>query len=122
MSTSALQNPHLALAQHLSNPRVLSTEEKLFRDALKTVEDQRRKTQTLPEIFDNLNHAQTIEDVKFMLENEKSSSTLWKKPLGKSWLRIFSKYAEYIWFYKGILDPVVTRSKINTATIYFQFH
>lgn len=111
MSNSSIQNPHSAIAHQLAHPVVLTTEEKLFRAALKDVEERRKRKHDLPNIFDNLNHARTIDDVKYLVENERASNMVWKESLGRSWLEIFGKYAEYVWSYKVVLDAVVTRSE-----------
>lgn len=111
MSSSNPQNPHSAIAHQLAHPVVLTTEEKLFRTALKDVEARRRKKHDLPKIFDNLDHARTVDDVRYLVENERASNTIWKDSLGRSWLEIFGKYAEYVWSYKVVLDAVVTRSE-----------
>lgn len=108
MSTLNSQNVYSAIAHHLTNPQVLSTEQKLFQDALKTVEKRRKNEGKLPKIFDNLNHAQTIADVRLLLQTEKASNIIWKDSIDKKWLKIFSKYAEYIWVYKGVLDAATS--------------
>lgn len=109
MSSSSPPNPHNVIAQQIAQPLVLTTEQKLFKEALKTVEERRRKQQDLPKIFDNLNHAQTLEDVKYLVNNERAQNAIWSDPLGKSWLKIFGDYAGYLLNYKVVLDAVVTR-------------
>lgn len=111
MSTPNPQNVYVAIAHHLSNPKVLSTEERLFQDALKTVENRRKSQGDLPAVFDNLFHAQTINDVKFLLQSERASNAIWKNPVGRKWLEVFGKYAESIWMYKGIVDNVTNLSE-----------
>lgn len=122
MSTPSSQNVYGAIAHHLTHPQVLSTEHKLFWDALKSVEQRRKSTGDLPEIFDNLNHARTINDVKFLLQNERASSKVWNDKVGKKWLEVFGKYAEYIWNYKVVLDAVVTRSEHNEKVVVAHHH
>lgn len=106
MSTPKSQNIYLAVAHHLSNPKVLSTEEKLFQDAFRTVEKRRKSQGNLPAVFDNLNSARTINDVRFLLQHEQASNAIWKNPVGKKWLEVFGKYAETIWTYKSIVDSI----------------
>lgn len=117
MSNPSPQNVYSALAQHIANPQALSTEEQLFRDALKNIEVRRKKNGELPDIFDNLNYARSLEDVQYWIEKEKESNAVWKQPVGKSWMEKFSTYAECIWYYKGLLDPVVTLSEHHELSI-----
>lgn len=111
MSSPSCPNPHLIIAHQIANPTILSTEEKLFKEALKTVEERRKRQHDLPKIFDDLNQAKTIDDVKNLVEAERERSRLWKDPLGRSWLKIFGDYAEYVLAYKVLLDAVVTRGR-----------
>lgn len=108
---TSIHNIHSALAQHLANPKVLSIEEQLFRDALKVVETRRKKDGKLPKIFDDLTSASSLADVHQLLEKERGTNAIWKEPQGKRWMEIFGKFAEKIWYYKGILDAVGSRSK-----------
>ena len=79
MSATSHVNVYSALAGSLANPRVLSQEERLFQQALRSVEDQRRKDGKLPKLFDNLSHARTIEDVQYMINHEKQNNDFWSK-------------------------------------------
>lgn len=111
MSTSSPPNPHHVIAQQIANPTVLTTEQKLFKDALEAVKERRRNKQELPEIFDNLDHAQTLDDVRLMVETERARNKIWKSPQGKSWLKIFGKYAGLISMYKPVLDAAAATSE-----------
>lgn len=111
MSTPRPQNVYSAIAHHLANPRVLSAEEQLFEDALEAVEVRRKRKGDLPDIFVNLKHASSLEDVRYWIEKEKESNKIWKQPKGKSWMEKFGKYAECIWRYKGIVDGIVSGSE-----------
>lgn len=99
-------NVYSAIAQHLANPTILSAEEQLFQDALKTVEARRKKCGKLPKFFDNLTSAKSLQDVHKLLQTEKESNAVWKEPVGKRWMENFSKFADSIWYYKVILDAV----------------
>lgn len=109
-------NVHSVIAQQLANPRVLSTEEQLFRDALKVVEAKRKQDGKLPKFFDDLNSAKSLDDVHQLLQKEKASNAVWKEPVGKSWMENFSKFAEKVWYYKVIIDAVGTRSEMKCPT------
>lgn len=111
MSTIQPVNIPQALAIRLSTAAALSTEQRLFRDALQAVETEKKKQGKLPEFFDNLRHAQTIGDVQYALKTGRESNKLWSEPEGQKWLKHMGQFAECIWQYKGILDAVVTRSK-----------
>jgi len=115
MSSPNQTNVHAALAIQLSNPRILSEEEKVFQEALKSVQDEKRKHGKLPAIFDNISHAQNIEDVRFVLELERRANSFWSKDVGRSWLQHLGVFAEYFWHYKVVLDAVVTRSEAKWA-------
>lgn len=118
MPTPNSQNVYSAIAHHLTNPQVLSTEQKLFRDALKIVEKRRKNKGDLPKIFDNLNHAQTMTDVKLLLQTEKASNTIWKDSIGRKWLEVFGKYAEYIWTYKSVLDTATSEHNQDAFSLH----
>lgn len=104
-------NVHSTIAQQLANPRILSTEEQLFRDAVKVVEAKRKHDGNLPKFSDDLNSAKSLEDVQQLLQKEKASNAVWKEPVGKSWMENFAKFAEKVWYYKVIIDAVGTRSE-----------
>lgn len=116
MATPNQTNVHAALAIQLSNRRVLSEEEKIFQEALKSVQDEKRKHGKLPAIFDNIRHAQNIEDVRFVLDLERKANRFWSKDVGRSWLQHLGTFAEYLWHYKVVLDAVVTRSEAERAS------
>jgi len=110
MSTTTQTNVHAALATQLSNHRVLTEEEKLFREALKAVQDGKRKHGMLPEIFDNINYARTIEDIEYLFQSERKANSFWTADIGKPWLQNLAKFAECLWQYKPVVDAIVTRS------------
>jgi len=116
MSSLNQTNVHAALAIQLTNPRILSEEEKIFQEALKSVQDGKRKHGKLPVIFDNIRHAQNIEDVRLVLEVERQANSFWSKDVGRSWLQHLGVFAEYLWHYKVVLDAVVTRSEAERTS------
>lgn len=111
MSASQPTNIGHALALRLSSAQVLSIEQKLFQDALRTVEDEKRKEGKLPECFDNLVYAKSIEDVRYILTQGRKSNKFWSEDVGKKWLKHMSIFAEYMWQYKVVFDAVASRSK-----------
>lgn len=111
MSSATQPNVHAALATHLSSHRVPTEEEQLFREALKLVQDEKRKQGALPKIFDSINYARTIDDIELIFETQRRGNAFWTEDIGKSWLRHLAKLAECLWQYKPIMDAVVTGSK-----------
>lgn len=111
MSSATQTNIHAALAIQLSNSRVLSEEEKLFQEALKSVQDEKKRHGTLPVVFDRINYARTIGDVQYLFQDVKKENSFWTMDIGKAWLRHLANFAECLWQYKPVLDAVATRSE-----------
>lgn len=115
MSSSVSSNVLSAFAGHLQtvHSQTATQEELLFRKAFEQVKIQRTRKGPLPELLDNLNHAQTIKDVQYAVDLERRRNGLWSEKLGKSWMEKFEKLVEHIWLYKGFLDAVVSRSEVD---------
>lgn len=112
-SSNMTTNVSHALAIKLSTSASLSTEERLFRQALSQVEDKTSRGGVRPAIFDILQHAQSIEDLKYALDSVRRSNKFWTEDVGKTWLKNLSKYAEQILVYKGLLGSVTARIGIS---------
>ena len=98
------------IANSLSNPSVLSDEERLFQEALEAAKKIKSHNGQTPALFDKLANARGVDDVDQAVNASRRDNKVWKERHEKHRLNKFKKLAGTIQQYKSLIDSLVAIS------------